>query len=235
MRINLFLFALLCVCSISVSAQTINQNSGWLFLMNSTKINQHWGVHFDAQFRSQDEWDGIRNVLIRPGLTYFIDSNNDVTLGYLFTQTFTRLTGTPDNTLTEHRIWQQYIHRHKISNINVSHRFRLEQRFMERSGDADLFAQRLRYFVRFLMPLQKTEQNFDKGFFAALQDEVFFNIQGKGDLNGSLFDQNRAYIAVGYRFSKKLDVETGYMNQALKGAVNNTVNNVVQLAVYTRF
>lgn len=235
MRINLFLFILLFAGSIGVSAQTINQSSGWLFLMNSTRINEHWGVHFDAQFRTQDEWDGIRNVLIRPGLTYFINGNNDLTLGYLFTQTFTRLVGTPENTLTEHRIWQQYIHKHKISGINVSHRFRLEQRFMERSGQANLFAQRFRYFVRFLMPLQKTEQTFDKGLFAALQDEVFLNIQNKEDLNGSLFDQNRAYIAIGYRFSKKLDVETGYMNQALKGAVNNTANNIVQLAVYTRF
>jgi len=27
----------------------------------------------------------------------------------------------------------------------------------------------------------------------------------------------------------------GYMNQASKGAISNTVNNILQLAVYTKF
>lgn len=232
---RIYLFLLLSVCGISAAAQTIKQNSGWLFLMNSTRISKDFGLHFDAQFRTQDNWDGIRNVLIRPGITYFINNNNDLTLGYLFTQTDTRLIGAADNTLTEHRIWQQYIHKHRISSIYLSHRFRLEQRFMERTGKDVLFAQRLRYFVRSLLPLQKPAQTFDKGLFAALQDEVFFNIQNKSGLNGSLFDQNRAYLAIGYRFSKKLDVEAGYMNQSLKGTVSNTVNHIAQLAVYTRF
>ncbi|WP_285054600.1 DUF2490 domain-containing protein [Pedobacter ginsengisoli] len=235
MRIYLFLLVILCICRVSGKAQTTKQNTGWLFLMNSTRISKDWGVHFDAQFRSQDEWDGLRHVLIRPGITYFINSNNDLTLGYLFTQTNTELTGVSDNTLTEHRIWQQYIHKHKVSIASVSHRLRLEQRFIERYGNDYIFAQRLRYFVRFLVPLQKPAQSFDKGLFAALQDEVFFNVQNKNNLNGSLFDQNRAYFAIGYRFSKKIDIEAGYMNQSLKGPTNNTSNNIGQLAVYTRF
>lgn len=235
MRTCFFIFVSLAFINISTIAQTTHQNSGWLFLMNSTKINNHWGTHLDVQLRTQDEWDGIRNILIRPGVTYFFNNNNDLTLGYLFTNTFTQLVGTPDNTLTEHRIWQQFIHKHKISSIGVSHRLRLEQRFMERRGEDDLFSQRLRYFIRLLMPLQKSEQAFDKGFFAALQNETFFNIQNKSELNNSLFDQNRAYIAAGYRFSKQLDMEAGYMNQAVKGAGDNTNNNVIQLAIYTRF
>ena len=71
--------------------------------------------------------------------------------------------------------------------------------------------------------------------FVALQNELFFNIQNNDDLNGSAFDQNRAYLAAGYRFSKKMDIEAGYLNQAINGRTSNTVNNVVQLAVYTRF
>jgi hypothetical protein len=71
--------------------------------------------------------------------------------------------------------------------------------------------------------------------FAALQNELFFNVQNKKQLNGSLFDQNRAYLALGYRVSKSFDIEAGYLNQAIKGANANTVNNVAQLALYTRF
>jgi hypothetical protein len=73
------------------------------------------------------------------------------------------------------------------------------------------------------------------GIFAALQNEVFLNLQHKDQLNGKVFDQNRAYLALGYRFSKKFDLEAGYLNQAIRGASVNTSNNVIQLALYTRF
>ena len=231
MKKVLFIAALSCLLGIQVKAQTTQQNSGWLFLMNSTKINDKWGAHFDVQLRSSDEWKDVRNLLVRPGITYFIDGKNDVTLGYLFTQTYSPQAAT----LTENRIWQQYIHKHKISSVNVSHRLRLEQRFIERLNNDDLFSQRARYFVRALIPLQKGQQSFEKGWFAALQNELFFNVQGKDGLNGNVFDQNRAYGAMGYRLSKKMDLEAGYMNQAIKGRVGNTSNHILQVAVYTRF
>jgi len=83
--------------------------------------------------------------------------------------------------------------------------------------------------------LQKTEQAFTKGTFFALQNEVFLNIQNKEFINNSWFDQNRLYIAAGYRFSKKVDIEAGYLRQSINGRAINTVNNVAQLALYTRF
>lgn len=232
---RIFIALLMCCGLSNVKAQTIQQNSGWLFLMNTTKFNDKWGMHMDVQLRTQDEWDGLRNLLVRPGLTYYISSNSDVTLGYLYTPTLLNVDGAAKSTLTEHRIWQQYIYKHKLGPVAISHRFRLEQRFIERQSGDDLFAQRGRYFVRGIIPLQKTETAFEKGAFVALQNEVFLNVQSKDELNGSIFDQNRAYVAAGYRFSKKMDVELGYMNQSLKGAARNTSNNIVQLAVYTRF
>ena len=237
---RIFLAAFFCVITSSLFAQTVNQNSGWFLFLNSTKFNDKWGMHFDLQLRSEDNWDGLRNLLVRPGVTYYINKNSNATVGYLFTQTYLPndiLVGAAPmkNTLTEHRIWQQYIYNHQPwKNATLSHRFRLEQRFIERQTD-DLFSQRLRYFFRLVQPLQKQEAGFTKGMFVALQNELFFNIQNNDDLNGSAFDQNRAYLAAGYRFSKKMDIEAGYLNQTINGRTSNTVNNIVQLAVYTRF
>ncbi len=218
-----------------VNAQTQHQNSGWFLFLNNTKINDKWGAYFDVQVRSADNWDYVRNFLFRPGVTYYVNAKNEITLGYLLNQTFTRLIGTNDNLLTEHRIWEQYVYKHKLSTVNVMHRFRLEQRFMERTGKDELFSQRLRYFVRFIVPLEKGVKSFEKGIYVALQNEFFLNLQNKAELNDRIFDQNRAYAAGGYRFSKHLDVEVGYLNQAVKGLNNNTINNVAQLAVYTKF
>lgn len=218
-----------------VNAQTQIQNSGWLFLLNSTKFSEKWGMHLDIQVRSSDNWEYVRNTLFRPGITYYINKNNNVTLGYLLATTENRPIGAANQLTTEHRIWQQYILTHKVKSSFVTHRFRLEQRFIEQLNGDELFAQRLRYFVRFVQPLANYNEAFTNGLFVALQNEAFFNVQNKGKLNNSLFDQNRFYVAAGYRFSKKVDVEAGYMNQYTNGAARNTSNRIAQLALYTRF
>src|SRR5690606_35097172 len=115
-------------------AQTVNQNTGWLFFLNSTKFNEKWGMYFDLQVRTADEWSHVRNVLIRPGITYYFSGKSNATLGYLYTTTYNGpLIGTPKNLFVEHRIWQQYIYSHQPwKSATLSHRFRLEQRFIER-------------------------------------------------------------------------------------------------------
>jgi len=100
------------------SAQTKQENSGWFFLLNSTKFSEKWGMHLDVQVRSQDNWDGTKNILFRPGITYYINKNQNVTAGYLLASTDTR-----SDVLYEHRIWQQYIINHKIASIFTAHRF----------------------------------------------------------------------------------------------------------------
>ena len=228
MRRILLLTAITILSVQQLPAQTKQENSGWLFLLNSTKFSEKWGLHLDVQVRSTDNWGAVKNVLFRPGITYFIDKQQNVTAGYLLASSDLGTT-----TLIEQRIWEQYILTHKISSVFTTHRFRLEQRFLDQPNDN--FAQRLRYFIRLIKPLQKTEQAFTKGAFLALQNEVFLNIQNKERINNNLFDQNRLYLAGGYRFSKKMDLEAGYLNQAIKGKTRNTVNNIVQLALYTRF
>lgn len=233
---KLFLITLFSFLSLyQLSAQTVQQNSGWFAFFNSTKFNSKWGLALDIQVRSADNWDYVRNTLFRPGITYYINNKSNATVGYLLATTYNRIDGAPKSTLNEHRIWEQYILTHKISSVFATHRFRLEQRFIETNGPDDTFAQRFRYFFRFIQPLEKQTEGFSKGAFVALQNELFLNIQNKDKINGSFFDQNRAYLAVGYRFSKKFDAEVGYLNQAQKGAKNNVMNNVVQLALYTRF
>ena len=230
-------FLLLVISFITVLtsfSQTNREQTGWFFFLNGTKINKKWGLHLDAQVRSHDEWSGVKNYLFRPGITYYIKPNQNATLGYLLAQTYLK-TSTGTKTLNEHRIWQQYIVSHPVFTGTLAHRFRLEQRFIQKADDTKIFAQRLRYFFRDVQPLVKTNGAFTKGPFVALQNELFFNVQNKDLLNGKVFDQNRDYIAAGARFSKKFDAELGYMNQFVKGAATNTTNNILQLALYTRF
>ena len=210
------------------------EHSGWIASFNSVKLSKKWGLHFDAQLRSADELKYAKTLLLRPGLTYFINDKQNVTAGYAFVQTFSDPDLATAKNLTEHRLWEQFIVTHKVKNVALAHRFRLEQRFIERPLN-DVFSQRLRYFVRSVFPLTKVTTSFSKGPFVALQNEVFLTIQNKDKLNNSVFDQNRAYVSLGYRWSKRFDMELGYLNQYVNGSSTNLTNHVAQVAVYTRF
>ena len=224
------LLIIVCFLFAQVSAQTVHENTGWLASFNSYRLSTSWGLHFDAQVRSGNDWENVRNLLLRPGVTYFFNKKSNATLGYAYVETFNVA---PKSTLTEHRIWEQYIYNAKIGRASLQNRLRLEQRFIERQTE-DVFSQRLRYFVRSIIPLVKQKEAFSKGFFVAVQDEVFFNIQNKKKINNSVFDQNRLYAAVGYRLSPKVDIETGFMNQYINGITTDVSNNIIQFAFYTR-
>lgn len=211
-----------------IFAQTKTENSGWFLSVNSIKLNAKWGIHTDVQWRSQPDLEGTRHILFRPGLTFHFNSKQQATLGYLLVHSETVNGGSQ-----EHRVWQQFIQQQKIAGASLSHRFRLEQRFLDKAENN--FAQRFRYFARAILPLEKQTETFNKGLFLALQNELFFNIQNQKATNGKFFDQNRALIGLGYRLSNQLDLELAYLDQRINGALNNTHVKVGQLGVYAKF
>ena len=205
---------------------------GWSGWFNSHRLSEHWGYVSDVQPRSSDDWEEAQTLLLRPGVSYFLDNRNNVTLGYAWIGTLNN----PGDNLVEHRIWQQYIHTQSWNQAAITHRFRLEQRFVEPQNGGDrLFSQRLRYFLRAVIPVKRGQSSFTAGPFVALQNELFFNIQNDENVNGKLFDQNRLFLAAGYRLSSRYDLELGYMNQFINGRVNDTMNHIVQLGLYSRF
>ena len=229
----------------TITAQTRKDFSGWGAVFASYKLNDKLSIHFDGQLRSADEWEKMQNVLLRPGLNYHINSKSIATVGYAYVGS-NRTVSDISGWIPEHRIWEQYIYNQKFAldarSTTLQHRFRLEERFVgtamidgnELTTDDFEFAMRLRYFVRMIMPLEKTD-NFTKGAFVAFQDEAFFNLKNNDAVtNGKVFDQNRAYVALGWRFSPKFDLEAGYMNQYVLGRSLDVSNSIIQLAGYVR-
>jgi hypothetical protein len=240
-----FLALFLLVNVLTITAQTRKDFTGWGAVFASYKLNDKFSIHFDGQLRSSDEWEKFQTVLLRPGLNYHINNNNIATVGYAYIDNQRTVSGIR-GWIPEHRIWQQYIYRHSFAldgrNTGLQHRLRLEERFVgtpivegdELATDGHEFAMRLRYFARMVMPLQKTD-NFSKGAFVAFQEEIMFNVKNNDAVtNGKFFDQNRAYVALGWRFSNKFDLEAGYMNQYVLGKSLDVSNSIIQLAGYVR-
>lgn len=225
-------------------------HTGWIASFNTFTTSKNTSIHFDAQFRSADEWKHMQTLLLRPGINRKVSDRTLASMGYAYIgnrRTISipdDLTGTRtlSGVVPEHRIWQQLIYTHPLAHTTLAHRFRLEQRFLGTSAikgedwvnEGNVYANRIRYFFRTILPLTSNKP-FKNGIFTAIQNEVLFNVGNNTHVNGKAFDQNRAYLAAGYRVNPRFDLELGYMNQYIQGRGKTFTNNhVLQLACYTR-
>ena len=226
------------ILTAGVNAQV--QFSGWLASFNTFRLNKRFSIHAEAQLRSTDQWQQVATIILRPGLNFHVNKTLMLTTGYALVES-RRTAGGLSSLLPEHRIWQQVLVSQKINRISLAHRFRFEERFLPRAKavndelktDGHDQAFRFRYFVRSLFPLTGGT-GFAKGPYAALQNEVFLNTGDKSAVNGKAFDQNRLYGAIGYRFTGKIDIEAGYLNQYTNTRTSFVNNHVAQVAVYKR-
>lgn len=237
-RLRLFFLAVFSIFFIASKAQV--QFSGWAASFNTFRLNKKLSLHLEGQLRSTDQVNSVQTVLLRTGLNVHLSKALSVMAGYAYVPA-RRTVGQFSELLAEHRIWQQALFNHKLSFLNVSHRVRFEERFLPKAKvannelETDGYNQafRFRYFIRNIIPLSG-KAAFNKGWFGAVQEEVFLNTGNKTAVNGKTFDQNRLYLAVGYRLNAKIDLETGYMNQYINTATGFTNNHIAQVAVYKR-
>ena len=231
---TLLITMLIFTLSGGVKSQT--QFAGWLATFQNYKVNDRFGFYFDAQWRSTAQVQQMNALLLRPGINFYFSPAFTGTVGYAFIPQQRISTGVTGY-LPEHRVWEQIVFSHAIKPVRatVSHRLRVEHRFIPRHHaegndlvkDGHRYAGRVRYFARSVVPLGAKKE---KGMFAAVQNEIFFHTA-----SGGSFDQNRAYIAAGYRMSRQFDLEMGYMNQYIAGTGSASTNNhILQVATYLR-
>ncbi|KYP15510.1 DUF2490 domain-containing protein [Flavihumibacter sp. CACIAM 22H1] len=192
---------LLFVLSNPITAQSTN--SLWFALMNTTKLSDKFSLHVDIQERSGNHFSTMATLLVRPGINYKLTDQWLLTAGYAYISNRRTLvvTGPADEPINltgyipEHRIWQQALFTHPVIGKNtVSHRFRLEQRFLMQpsindyklSANGNSYANRFRYFFRSVIPFQQ-EFPFKTGWFAGVQNEVMVNFGDKSPVNGKFF------------------------------------------------
>jgi hypothetical protein len=209
----------------------VDEQAGWAMWFSTARFTPHWGHTSDIQVRTDGAWDDVQTLIFRPGLTYFIDGQRNLTAGYAWQ-------GTMDNAgdnLVEHRFWQQYVQNGSLGRSAMAYRIRLEQRFVELPSRDREYSQRIRFFARSVIPLPGVPLPFRQGPFVALQNEVFLTLQQGSYTSGRLLEQNRAYAAAGWRLTPGMDLELGYLNQYVPGRTRDRERHVLQLALYTRF
>jgi len=220
----------------AVPAQNIiQQRAQWFTYFGQYKFNTKWGIHTDIQFRTDEKALRVNQNLVRVGIQYYPTKQTSITLGVAHTPSFNKTLGIY---VPENRIWEQFIYNQNIKAATMTHRVRLEQRFIHKyalnsSKEAERCGtntgQRLRYFNRTLFNL--TPKDKKNVLYLALQDEVFFNISAK-NINPNFFDQNRLLLAVGVWYDHHTRLELGYMNQYIHPKSGDDIDNhIVHLSI----
>ena len=204
----------------NVKGQNIEENLGsWWMYFGTHKFSEKYSLHYETQLRNYEIVSNFNQLLPRVGLNYHIDKNTSITAGYAWIPTQTSMgEGFDGDLVTENRIWQQFILKNKVGNINFRHRYRLEQRWIKLGGETK-YKNRARYMLSLRLPISKNE---DSPLFISLYDEIFLNI------SDTPFDQNRLFAALGYQINKQMNFQLGYLRHRSGGLDLNRL----QLAVF---
>lgn len=186
----------------------------WLIYIGNKKLNNKWNIHNEIQYRNYNAGGDLEQLLLRTGLGYNLtENNNNLLLGYGYILSENYIGNTDDKvSVNEHRIFQQFTTKQNKWRVNITQRYRFEQRFVESD-----FKMRLRYFLSFNYPLNNKEI-ISKTVYLSAYNELFLNTEP------SIFDRNRVYGGLGYKLNENIKLELGYMSQIFETSFRDQVN-----------
>ena len=189
----------------SLNAQT-NEVGNWMVYFGNQKIDNKWNIQSDFQYRNHQVLSQRNQYLLRAGVGYNLkEQNHNLLLGfaYIATDSYDEV-NTFKATKFESRIYQQYLYKHRVNDMYVNHRVRLEERILPNE-----FGLRGRYFISMQKPFKGKDITRNSSYFSTY-NELFI------DIKNAQFDRNRLYVGLGYGITEHIRLETGYMIQAQK-------------------
>ena len=215
------LFVPLLFLSLLTYGQQQDHTGNWLMYFGSHKLSSTYSIHSEVQIRLYEPFRNFNQGFFRLGLNYHINEYSLLTAGYGFFRTESFVKDHNKTYSNEHRIWQQFILRNKISRVAFEHRYRLEQRWISSWNGEEDYKNRVRYRLYVAVPLNHEAME-DGTIYLAFYDEIFL------DVSDTPFDQNRLYGAVGYKLNNALNFQAGYLRHRL----GSTPLNRLQFAVF---
>ncbi|MDH7914319.1 DUF2490 domain-containing protein [Winogradskyella sp. SYSU M77433] len=205
MKTNLFILPFTLLFQYLIFAQNLGETTwgSWYEITSSNRITN--ALSLSGSYTNWNYELPRKNTHLHlgiVGINYHFNKNISAGVGYAYgdIDTSFEINNTPD--ILEHRILEQVVLKHKLFKLNWSHRFKLEQRFLEYPTE-DILKHRLRYRLKGKQPLNKT-------LFLSFYDEIHFN------LNEFDFQQNRAYLGLGINIDNHTNIDLGYARHSFK-------------------
>ena len=216
--------------------------NAWFTWFGDVEVNPRWAVDYDVSLRRSGPVDEQAQSLWRVGLRRNVSANLRVAAGYAgsLSDPYGKLPiafRTP-----EHRLWENVQLFHSLWRVQITHRYRLEQRWSGRvalvNGEESVQnwvrTNRGRDLVRATLPLQGATLDANEWFVNA-GTEVFLN--WGANVQQNVFDQNRLQGTVGRRWGKRARLELGYLEQLVAKANGTQLerNHTLMTIVTTSF
>lgn len=222
MKKIIFIPALFTVFSVFAQNDRVSDYNylNWIQSFNTISLSKKWSLHAEYQWRRAEGLRSWQQSLLRFGVNYKLHDNVVLHGGYAWVKTFPYgdYPIAAAGTFPEHRLYEQISFRQPINKWTFSHRFRIEQRWLGKvkpgtDGEIEAwtFLHRFRYQFRSQHPVWSEKE---KQFYLAAADEIFIGA-GK-NIGVNIFDQNRIFLLLGFKFNKKVSIEGGYFNQTLQ-------------------
>lgn len=185
--------------SISITAQLKNPEKSlgaWYMYNGSHKLSEKYSLKSMAHFRFFDMGNDMQQFIGRIGGNYKINKTLNVTVGYAYINTDGTY-GLYGGNINEHRIYEDFNVKYKISKMAFAHRFRAEQRFFNSTT-----GHFIRYQLGMSYPISDEWSTF-------IYDEIFF------DFDGEAFNQNWLGGGFKYKLNDAVKLKLGYQNMSI--------------------
>ena len=171
----------------------------WLTAIGSHPVAENLRASLFLQARFFDDMSEFERFVVNPSLGWSLGRGVSVAGGY-----DAHVIRNPRVRL-EHRTWQQLAARHALGPLEVFHRFRLEQRYIEGEDGA---ANRLRWWLEGGVPIASTRWR------VLARNEAFFDLDAKrqGPTQAG-FGETRLFVGFDGELRDGLSAEIGYQLQ----------------------
>jgi hypothetical protein len=185
--------------------------SGWYQYLGDHYFAPKWSLHTNVQYRRYQMAGKIQQYAARIGLNFDLSPRVICGAGYQHAYSYPYGDYPAADNVPEHRLYQQLVLKGGEGRVAFSHRYRLEQRWVTLPGAARAtHTNRMRYQVKAVVPLAGKTIAANTLYLAA-SDEMMVNFGRQVARN--VFDQNRAALSLGYKFSPAAALEAGYLHQ----------------------
>lgn len=194
----------------SAAAQPLG---GWAMYVGQARFaGSPFSVHAEAQLRYHELDGDLDQVLLRAGPQVTLPSTR-TTLTPGIAYVYSEAPGEPDAGFGEVRLYQEALVAQRAGPLRLSHRVRLEERFIE---DQEVQT-RLRYALFATLPVTGDAARRGSVYVQGYA-EPFLRGPGRGDR--PVYDRTRLYGALGVRATDGLGVQAGALAQVFDGSTD---------------
>lgn len=194
-----------------VMAQSRDSYNMWFQYLMSAKLTDKSTLTALSQYRSFDLAYDTRLFLVSAYVDYEVANEVRPAVGAMFLILDSYKSDNTKKERYEKRPFQQVSLGGNIGRTSISHRFRVEERFI---SNPDEFIVRLRYLISLRIPFNKTGEK--ERFYGILKNEIRMNASKE-----ETFDSNCLTAGIGIKTGKNSAIEVAFINQLETGSTSN--------------